>query len=244
MAAQRRIRLFLDRALAGDVLALDEREAHYLGRVLRLQRGAELVAFNGRGAERHAVVRALTKRGGELALGEALPPLPASRLDLTLLQGIAKAEAMDLIVQKATELGVRRIVPAETAYGVVRLDPERAARRTEHWQRIAHSACEQSGRHEPPRIDAPLALADAVRDVATAGLRLTLEPRAAAPLRAHAAASTVVLAVGPEGGLSTADLALLDAAGFVRASLGPRVLRAETAAIAACAAAQLLWGDS
>lgn len=244
MAAQRRIRLFLDRELGADVLALDEREAHYLGRVLRLQRGAELVAFNGRGIERHAVVRSLTKRGGELALGSTFEPLPASRLDLTLLQGIAKAEAMDLIVQKATELGVRRIVPTETAHGVVRLDAERAARRTEHWQRIARSACEQSGRHEPPRIDAPLALAAAVHEVPATALRLTLEPRAATPLTAHVGADTVVLAVGPEGGFSAADLALLDAAGFAHASLGPRVLRAETAAIAACAAAQLLWGDS
>jgi 16S rRNA (uracil1498-N3)-methyltransferase len=165
MPAQRRIRLFLDRDLTGNVLSLDGREAHYLGRVLRLERGTELVAFNGRGAERQAAVRALTKRGGELDLGARLPPLPPSPLDLTLLQGIAKAEAMDLIVQKATELGVRRIVPAQSAYGVVRLDDERAARRTEHWQRIAQSACEQSGRHEPPLIDPPLALAAASRAV-------------------------------------------------------------------------------
>jgi hypothetical protein len=110
--------LFLERELSGDTLPLDEREAHYLGHVLRLQRGDELVAFNGRGAERIATVRALHRRGAELDLGAEHSALPESPLDLTLVQAIVKADAMDLIVQKSTELGVRAIRPVFTEFSV------------------------------------------------------------------------------------------------------------------------------
>lgn len=244
MGKRRGPRLYLERDLSGDKLILDEREAHYLGHVLRLQRGDSVVAFNGLGTERQANVELLRRRGAELALHESLAPVPESRLDLTLVQALPKSDAMDLIVQKATELGVRSIVPVYSEFSVVKLDAERSARRVEHWRKIAQSACEQSGRHRPPDIAAPEPLAEAIArfapdvrkvalDTGTSGALAALVP---APLR-------LTLAIGPEGGFSPTDWRRLDAAEFEHASLGARVLRAETAAIAACALAQALWGD-
>ena len=132
-ASKRRVpRLFVDRELAGESLSLDEREAHYIGHVLRLKRGDELVAFNGRGTERGAVVSSLRRHDAELTLKGTLSPLPAPRLELTIIQGLTKADAMDLVVQKTTELGVSAILPVYTELGVVKLDQERIERRVEH----------------------------------------------------------------------------------------------------------------
>jgi 16S rRNA (uracil1498-N3)-methyltransferase len=241
---QRAPRLFLERDLLGAAVKLEEREAHYLGHVLRLKRGDELVAFNGRGEERHARVSALTRRNAELSLGERQAAQPESALAITLVQSLAKAEAMDLVVQKATELGVREILPAYSEHSVVKLDTERRDRRVEHWNRIARSACEQCGRHRPPHIAAPEPLAEWVARIHRDGsLLLTLAPESPIRLTDLPTATDVTFAVGPEGGFSSIDLDALDAAGFRRVRLGHRVLRTETAAIAACAAAQARWGD-
>lgn len=178
---------------------------------------------------------------------QAAAPLPESPLELSLLQAVAKGEAMDLIVQKAAELGVKSIYPVLTDFGVVRLDDTRAARRTDHWQKIAQSACEQSGRHYPPTINLPRRLADALARVPSEGIRVTLDPSGAETLHGVAlgagAVSRLSLLVGPEGGLSGSELDQADGAGFRRVSLGPRILRTETAALAACTLAQALWGD-
>ena len=243
-AFKRRVpRLFLERDLSGDTLTLDEREAHYLGHVLRLKRGDELVAFNGLGTERLASVGTLQRRGAELELRATVDALPASSLELTLVQALPKSDAMDLIVQKATELGAHAIVPVHTEFSVVKLDAERAGRRVEHWRRIAQSACEQCGRHVPPAIREPGPLAEAL-DTVAADARLALDLDARARLGDVAApAQRVAVAVGPEGGFGPSDWRRLDAARFARVGLGPRVLRAETAALAVCAVAQSLWGD-
>ncbi len=238
------MRLFVDRDLGGDTLPLDEGEAHYLGHVLRLQRGDELIAFNGRGDERHALVGALQRRGAVLELRAVHPGLPESSLDLTLVQALPKADAMDLIVQKATELGVRTIVPVYAEFSVVRIDGERLDRRVEHWRRIARSACEQSGRHAPPKIGVPVALNEGLRELPRDAAKIALDPSAEGRLAAAARpANGIVVAIGPEGGFAPSDWRQLDGSGFVRATLGPRVLRAETAAITACAIAQAQWGD-
>jgi 16S rRNA (uracil1498-N3)-methyltransferase len=241
---QRTPRLFLERDLVGTSVKLDDREAHYLGHVLRLRRGDELVAFNGRGKERHARVSTLTRRNAELSLGEEHAVQPESTLAMTLVQSVAKAESMDLVVQKATELGVREILPVYSDYSVVKLDSDRRERRLEHWNRIAQSACEQCGRHTPPRIAAPEVLkASLARIDRDSCLLLALDPRSPMRLADLPAATAVTFAVGPEGGFSSTDLDALDAAGFRRVRLGQRVLRTETAAMAACAAAQARWGD-
>jgi len=243
-AHKRRVpRLFLERDLSGDKLALDEREAHYLGHVLRLKRGDELVAFNGLGTERWASVASLQRRGAELDLRATVDALPASRLELTLVQALPKSDAMDLIVQKATELGAHAVVPVYTEFSVVKLDAERAERRVEHWRKIAQSACEQCGRHVPPTIREPRPLAEALEALAVADTRLALDPDARARLADVNAPPQVAVAVGPEGGFGASDWRRLEAARFARVGLGPRVLRAETAALAVCAVAQSLWGD-
>jgi 16S rRNA (uracil1498-N3)-methyltransferase len=240
----RHTRLYVERALDGPTLELDESEAHYLGHVLRLKRGDPLVVFNGSGAERDASVATLQRRGATLALAAERAALPESPLELTLVQALPKSDAMDLIVQKVTELGVRALVPVYTEFSVVKLDGERSERRVEHWRKIARSACEQSGRHTPPHIAAPAPLAAALDALPRGPERLALEPSAEASLMERPAPQRgLVVAVGPEGGFAPADWRRLDAAGFVRVTLGRRVLRAETAALAVCAIAQSRWGD-
>jgi 16S rRNA (uracil1498-N3)-methyltransferase len=237
-------RLYLDQDLSADSIGLSEREARYLGSVLRLKPGDRVRAFNGRGQEREAAVRLLARRHAELTLLETLPPLPESELELTLIQALAKAEAMDLIVQKATELGVRSIAPVLTDFSVARPDAERAARRLEHWTRIAQSACEQCGRHRPTGIRPIAPLEACLESLPGDAVKLVLDPAAEARLAPSSRASAeVFLLIGPEGGFSPGDLALIGAHRFPPARLGPRILRTETAAIVACGLLQSLWGD-
>jgi 16S rRNA (uracil1498-N3)-methyltransferase len=188
--------------------------------------------------------KVITCRGTVLDLRAEHAALPESSLDLTLVQALTKADAMDLIVQKATELGVRAIVPVYAEFSVVRIEGQRLDRRVEHWRRIAQSACEQCGRHAPPKIVAPVALDEGIRDLPRDVAKLALHPSAEGRLAAAPRpANGIVLAIGPEGGFFHSDWRQLDSAGFTRATLGPRVLRAETAAITACAIAQAQWGD-
>jgi 16S rRNA (uracil1498-N3)-methyltransferase len=237
-------RLYIERELSGSSLMLDEREAHYVGHVLRLKCGDRLVVFNGGGAERFAGVTTLQRRGATLELADSHSALPESPLDLTLIQALPKSDAMDFIVQKATELGARALVPVYTEFSVVRLDAERSERRLDHWRKVAQSACEQCGRHRPPRIDLPTTLATALEGLPSGHTRLALDPHAEHSLDRHGVPTAGVhVAVGPEGGFGPADWTRLDAARFTRAALGPRVLRAETAALAVCAIAQSCWGD-
>jgi 16S rRNA (uracil1498-N3)-methyltransferase len=237
-------RLYVERELDGSTLELDESEAHYLGRVLRLRHGDRLVVFNGRGAERTATVDSVQRRGATLVLAAVHAPLPESALDLTLLQALPKSDAMDLIVQKATELGVRALAPVYTQFSVVKLDTERSERRVDHWRKIARSACEQCGRHTPPDILPPRNLAEALEALPAAPERLALDPSAQRNLTERTLPqSGLVLAIGPEGGFGATDWRRLDAARFSRVTVGPRILRVETAALAACAIAQSQWGD-
>jgi 16S rRNA (uracil1498-N3)-methyltransferase len=233
-------RLFVDAGLDGGTLTLDAEQAHYLGRVLRCRDGDRLVVFNGRGTERAATIASLAKKRARIDLAESLEPIPEPALCITLLQALVKSDAMDLIVQKATELGVARLVAVHTDFSVVHLDQERRERRLEHWRRIATSACEQSGRHRPPAIDA---CDDLETAIATLG---GLGPRIAFTLGPHPQfdpstidAGEVCVAVGPEGGFSPGEVPLLEAEGFALRSLGPRTLRAETAAIAVCSSLSL-----
>jgi len=237
-------RLYIERELDGGNLTLDEREAHYLKQVLRLKRGDKLAVFNGRGTERYASVESLQRRGGELALADPQAPLPESPLELTLIQALPKSDAMDLIVQKATELGARALLPVYTELSVVKLDAERSERRLDHWRKVAQSACEQCGRHRPPRIEPAASLAEALEALPSAPRRVALDPLAPAPLGEQPPPSHgLVVAIGPEGGFGATDWRRLDSAEFARMALGPRVLRVETAAVALCAIAQARWGD-
>jgi 16S rRNA (uracil1498-N3)-methyltransferase len=178
----------------------------------------------------------VTARTGVHVAREAEPPFP-----IVLGQALAKGERMDLVVQKAVELGATQVQPLATARSEVHLDAERATKRVAHWQGVVKAACEQSGRNRLPEVRAPLSLA-AWLETAPAPVRLVLTADGM-PLASLARPTTAIaLLVGPEGGLAPEEVVQAEAAGFLRASLGPRVLRTETAAIAALAAVQALWG--
>jgi len=163
----------------------------------------------------------------------------------TLVQGIARGEKMDWILQKATELGVTRLVPVVTERTEVKLDEDRAGRRLAHWQQVIASACEQCGRNRLPRLDAPQRLPTWLAQLGdTPGARLALLPEGTQALRSLGAlADGAILVVGPEGGFSDHDEAALRQAGFAGLRLGPRILRTETAGLAALAALQAVAGD-
>ena len=236
-------RLYTEHRLGpGAELELGVEAARYLGRVLRLKAGDVLSVFNGNDGEWHATIRTLGKERVALQVGEALDADTESALRVHLVQGISRGERMDFVVQKATELGVARITPVLTDHGMVRLDAARAAKRRDHWQRVAQNACEQSGRTRPPRLDLPIPLNTWFG--AAGGPGLILVPGATATLAECAAPDNgLCLLIGPEGGFSEREYKDASLAGFLPVSLGPRILRTETAAVAALAIVQSLWGD-
>lgn len=223
---------------------LPEAAAAHVSRVLRLRAGDPVVLFNGDGWDYPGRIAALRGAVVEVEVLGREAGTPDSPLSLTLMQGVARGERMDLVVQKATELGVARIVPVLAERSVVRLDGRQASRKLEHWRAVAAAACEQSGRSRLPVIEAPAALAEALPLAREADCRITLSPGAAVPLVALAAGTaSAVLLIGPEGGLTEAEVARAEAAGFEPRSLGPRILRTETAALAALAVLQSVGGD-
>jgi 16S rRNA (uracil1498-N3)-methyltransferase len=235
-------RVFVDAPLDTQRLNLDQELAHYLGRVLRCRESDEIVVFNARGTERLARIESLGRSHPSVSLGERLDPLPEPEVPLFLLQALVKSDAMDLIVQKATELGAHSVLATRTEFSVVRLDANRKPKRLAHWRRIAASACEQSGRHRPPDVEIFDSLSAATAALPADCARIAFVPGAAtAP--AAVSAGSICLAVGPEGGFSDSETSWLESAGFTLCSLGPRILRADTAAIAVLTCAQLLNGD-
>ena len=240
-------RVYVDATLAvGSRVALGEAASSHLTRVLRAGAGDACVLFNGDGRDRDARIVCAGKRAAEVEVLACRELQNESPLRIVLLQALARGEKMDWVVQKATELGVHAIVPVASERSEVRLDGERADRRVAHWRQVAIAACEQSGRALLPRIEAPRALADAAKRAADpAALCLLLDPESGATPASlqPAAAGTIAIAVGPEGGWSPRDVGVLRDAGFRGLRLGPRVLRTETAGVAAIAALQALHGD-
>ena len=242
----RTIRLHVDLPLsAGIELALPAQAGEHAVRVLRLVAGDPLTLFNGDGFDYAATIRAISKREVNVAVIEQRLLTNESPLALTLAQGVARGEKMDLIVQKATELGVVRIVPLLTERSEVKLDAGRAEKRLVHWRAVAASACEQSGRAVLPVIVAAQALPQWLASLPEDdGLRLALLPEAGVSTRGlRFETRKGLLVVGPEGGLGERDIAQLNGSGFTGLRLGPRILRTETAGLAALAALQALHGD-
>ncbi|MGE0583183.1 MAG: 16S rRNA (uracil(1498)-N(3))-methyltransferase [Steroidobacteraceae bacterium] len=232
--------------------ALSRGATEHVLRVLRLRAGDALTLFDGRGGEYPSRLLRTEKLSAIVAVDAQLAMERESPLAITLLQGLARGEKMDWIVQKATELGVARIVPVAVGRSVMRMaDETRADRKLQHWRAVAAGACEQCGRNRLPRIVAPMDLAAALSSLDAVDLRLLLSPdapdalatlarpggEAAAPLR------SVALLIGPEGGFEDEEGRAAARHGFRPARFGPRVLRTETAALAALAALQLLAGD-
>jgi len=227
----------------GREVALPEDVASHLLRVLRLDLGDACVLFNGDGHDYDARISHLGKREARATIVAARKIDNESPLRITLLQGIARGEKMDWILQKATELGVHRILPASSDRSEVKLDAQRADKRLVHWRGIVVSACEQSARATVPEVAAPQSLADAATK--RAGRGFILDPFADASLSSLRGIELreCTIAIGPEGGWSPRDRGQLVAAGYEGLRLGPRVLRTETAGIAAIAALQALCGD-
>lgn len=211
----------------------------HLVKVLRLGAGDEVVVFDGEGTEVDARIVAATSRTVELALGARRQVAPP-RVRLTLLQAVPRADRMDLIVQKTTELGITRIVPVVAGRSVVRPP----AGRSERWQTIAREAARQCGRADIPRVEEPAGLPQALSAVTETTRFVLWEETGQPPLR-HALEgneTAVCLLVGPEGGFAPEEVAQATAAGFRTAGLGPRILRTETAAIVAVALVQAAVG--
>ena len=241
----RTIRIHASLALEpGRELALPAEASEHLTRVLRLGAGAALTLFNGDGHDYAARLLDAARGGARVEiLARVAPAAAESPLVLTLVQGIARGEKMDWILQKATELGVAAIVPVVTARTEVRLDADRGERRVAHWRNVVASACEQSGRARLPEVAPPQPLTAWLATKPYAGPLLVLDPAATIRVRELAPMASACLFAGPEGGLDDSDLVLLRQAGAQGLGLGPRVLRTETAGLAAIAMLQSRFGD-
>ena len=237
-------RVYAEVPVGGRVqLELGGTAANHVSRVLRLRPGDPLILFDDAGGEYAATVEALTRDAVRVTVGEYLDVNRESPLHVTLAQGISRGERMDVVVQKATELGVKRIVPVLTERTVVRLNATQAANRLRHWRAIAIAACEQCGRNRLPEITPPMSLQDFLVSDYPSGLRLVLSPEGGLTARELPASPAATLLVGPEGGLSDAERSAALAAQFTGMVLGPRILRTETAALAALAVIQQRLGD-
>ena len=227
----------------GAHVELPEPVARHAVRVLRLPPGAPMVLFDGRGGEYLAHIQRIERDRVLAELGAWREIERESPLSITLVQALQAGEKMDYTIQKAVELGVRHIVPVESRRSVMRLAGERAGKRVAHWQGVVASACEQCGRNQVPLV-APLEkLENWLARPAPAGLRLMLAPDAEQTLVALPPATEIQLLIGSEGGLDPQEMIAARQAGFQAVRLGPRVLRTETAGLAALAAMQALWGD-
>jgi 16S rRNA (uracil1498-N3)-methyltransferase len=236
----------VDAPLEGGIeVDLPESAAGHLVRVLRLGVGDACVLFNGDGRDYPARLVDIGKRRARVKVEAGIEVDNESPLRVILLQSIARGEKMDLILQKATEMGIEAVHPVWSQRSEVKLDAARAEKRLAHWRSVVVSACEQSGRARVPALSTPLQLAQVSAQLPGLGLRLTLDPEGAHALGALRVDVThpVVLAVGPEGGWSPIDLEQLRSAGFEGLRLGPRILRTETAGLAAIAALQGRFGD-
>ncbi len=247
-------RVYVDAPLTpGEKVAIEGGAANHIMRVLRLRVADTVTLFNGTNQEYDASIEAFHKNAVVVSIRDERSRDRESPLQLTLAQGISRGERMDWILQKATELGASRIVPLFTERSVVRLDAKQAEKKSQHWRGITVSACEQCGRNRLPELDSPLELHEFLAANVAGETRLLLSPTAeltvddlaatgAAPTAAPALGAIVVL-IGPEGGLTDLEVDHALRAGFRSIRIGPRVLRTETAAIAALTIMQERFGD-
>ena len=236
-------RIFVDQPLAvGDRLTLPAGPTRHLIQVLRLTEGAPLVLFNGDGRDYPARLSDPARAGATIMIETAGEPEPEARLAIHLALGVSKGERMDFALQKAVELGVDRLTPLFTERSQVRLDGPRLERRLEHWRGILIAACEQSGRCRLPVLEAAVTLDQWLATTPAGGL--LLDPQAPLALTAlPAPENSVTLLIGPEGGLNPREREQAVRQGLQGVRLGPRILRTETAPLAAIAVIQALWGD-
>jgi 16S rRNA (uracil1498-N3)-methyltransferase len=254
-------RVFVDGALvSGELIDLPHDTGGHLAKVLRARSGDEVILFNGDGREFTGTIESVRGSRVSASIGAARSIDRESPFTLTLVQCVPRGDRMDFIVQKATELGVGRIVPVLSQRSVVRLDQSQSASKQAHWRAVAVSACEQCGRNRVPVVEAPQPLLHYLGALAAespATLRLVLEPEQAAETLPRAQTidrdtatpgdgailNGATIAIGPEGGFAAEELEAFELSRFRRTGLGPRVLRTETAAIAAITVLQARFGD-
>jgi 16S rRNA (uracil1498-N3)-methyltransferase len=242
-------RVYVDGDLhSGAMVELARDTASHLVKVLRARSGDELLLFSGDGREFSAAIDSVRGARVSVAVGAARAVDRESPVEVTLIQCVPRGDRMDFIVQKATELGVARIIPVLSQRSVVRLDESQAASKQAHWLAVAVSACEQCGRNRLPVIEAAQPLLNylgglAPRTASGSAIRLVLEPESAQPQIEGDSVTRAQFAIGPEGGFAPDELEAFQLAGFVRIGLGPRVLRTETAAVAGLVMLQTRFGD-
>ena len=227
----------------GETIQLEAGPSRHLLQVLRLKAGDAVTLFNGDGHDYSSQLEASTRKCAVVRIidrGEAEPP---TALSLTLAIGISKGDRMEYAIQKAVELGVDCIVPLTTQHCVVRLPAERQAKKVEHWQQVIIAACEQSGRRRIPACQPIASFENWLSECNEEGLLLDPRANATLPQLSAPQSGRLTLLVGPEGGLSEQECAAALEKGFRGTRLGPRILRTETAPLAALAAIQTLWGD-
>jgi 16S rRNA (uracil1498-N3)-methyltransferase len=236
-------RVYTDQPLrAGAEITLEEDSSHHLYHVLRLQAGDSITLFNN-GLEYSATLGQIGKHGTTASLGELIQEEPQAKLPIHLLIGISRGERMDFALQKATELGVTRVTPVFTKRCVVKLNEKKQASRMAHWHKIIVNACEQSGRCHLPQLDTPQEINSALAQHNN-GSCLLLDHRSNKTLQElKRPKQGVTILVGPEGGLNADERKLAKSQDYTGVRLGPRVMRTETAPLAAIAAIQTLWGD-
>lgn len=227
---------------AGSLIDLSDSTIQHVVRALRMKDGDPICVFNGEGLEFPASLVDVDKRSARARLEQACTPAVESSLRIHIGQTLSRGERMDYAIQKATEMGVERITPLTSERCEVKLKAEREDKRLRHWQQVAISACEQSQRTRVPEITEVSPLQDWITGV-EADLKLVLHHHTARPLQSMATPGSIALLIGPEGGLTEAEVAAAQASGFEPVAFGPRVMRTETAPVAACAILQYLWGD-
>ena len=235
-------RFHLPEAAPGARLELPDHAAHHAREVLRLRPGAQVRVFDGRGAEFEAVVETLHRRQALLHLGHAVQARPEAPLRIVLAVSALRGDRMEWIIQKATELGVAGIRPVVTARTDAVARPALTGTRQERWERVASGAAEQCGRAVVPDVAPTCRLADLLREPFE-GSRLIFCETGGAPLRSLAPGPAALVLIGPPGGWEPGEVEQAASSGFERLALGPRILRTETAAVAAVSALQALWGD-
>lgn len=224
------------------IVNLSKEAAGHLIRVLRFQVGDEFIVFNGKEGEFRATIIELNKSMVKVKLGEFDAVSRESALRIILAQAVLRSEKMDFVLQKAVELGVTHFIPLITAHSTLKLAPERWQKRSLHWQGVMLSACEQSGRTRLPKLENPMTF-DVATTMIKADQRIILQPCTKQNINALASCQSVALLVGPEGGWSETELKCARVADYSAVHVGPRVLRAETASLAAISILQSLYGD-
>ncbi len=240
------LRFFTNSPLALNTsVQLSDNAAAHATRTLRLNVGDNAIMFNGDGFDYECTLTSIKKNNVIATITSATPVSNESALNITLLQAISSGDRMDFTIQKAVELGVKNIQPITSQRSVVKLSAERAEKRTEHWQNVAISACEQSGRAVIPKVFPPLSLENWLsQNPNNHATRILLNPVGAKRLaEMQQPTSAIQLLIGAEGGLSQSEIDLASSQGFQSIVLGPRILRTETAALTAISAMQCLWGD-